>query len=489
MRLYILFLVLFTYRAEALEQNILDHLKENKPTVIFPNPVIRENDPLQSGSMESIWVAKLLHASPFFIGDDGKVNSNLIDYFEYDRKQHLITLEISEAYFSDGTKITANDLAYSILRAGLVDESSEILNAVDGYLAWKNESDRLNSLPTGIAISKDRIQLKLTKEISKPFNTLASLNYAVVAHKYLDEKELTLRENAPSSGEFVLESSSEKIMSFKSRVNNDSISLVAIDKSEIMEVMPNLLDNHTIHIDELTIEAPDLKNLKSDYSSFLNINKRLYLLILDPNSPPFDDIKVRKYFVNEHRKTIEYLYGSDLLESSIFSSISPGYLSREQLANYALTVEEQKSCLAKLRETPLYFRHKQGLQGSELILKTLDRLNISAKYPHNRTGSIRWVSTGFDVFDLVNDLRDVFLPGKYASLNPVTADEKVNYFIARIQEDKSNNDEIYSEFNRYLADSYVLSVITNHGLRYFTANKSKVRRKEVIFSIIDLFRD
>lgn len=112
--------------------------------------------------------------------------------------------------------------------------------------------------------------------------------------------------------------------------------------------------------------------------------------------------------MKQHRQTVEDFYGEDVVEGSIFSRTSPGYLSLKELDSYDLTKEEEKKYQKILQDNPPYFKVNTEKQGSKLIGVTLDKLNISPRVSSEGYSSIRWFSTGFEVYDLINDLKEVF---------------------------------------------------------------------------------
>lgn len=286
MRFNILFIFFISYRALAIEQDILLHLEKNEPTVVFTDPLKREVDPIRSGSMQSIWISRLLHSAPFYIADDGKLRSQLLDYYDYDRIQGLITLELSDVAFSDGTKIEAKDLAYSILRVGLINELHEFVDSIEGYSKWKSTNDKFNTLPEGVTVKNNRLSIKLTSDLRNLFNALVSFDFSVVPHQFLNQETFFIEGDAPTSGMFKLDICSTQIYKFKNPKTNEQISMISISKKDIEEIMPHLRENHTLQVEELSCEPSILKIMKQEFSSFANINKRIYGIVLDSNVPP-----------------------------------------------------------------------------------------------------------------------------------------------------------------------------------------------------------
>ena len=443
-----LLMIISTQALASFDPKVIEHLDKNEPTVIWTEPLLTESDPISSGSMQANWINRLLFRPPFYISNDGKVKSEVLKGFYYDRSINMIVFEISNVEFSDGSKIEAIDIAYSILRVDFLGKRYAIFDKIEGYQEWKNSQNKLGSLPKAVNVSGNTLKIKLTDELKKPFNDLGSLDFSIVPHSYLDKDTLRLENFSPTSGGMVMETISQNLYRFTG--NNEVISIASVPRERVLEIMPYIKDNHTVQIDEITLPPQDIQAIQDNYDSFSNINKRVYGVVLDNTKSPFDDPIVREYFIQQHRKTIAQLYGEDFIEGSVFSRVSPGYLPMEELSAYRLTEEQEEKCKKYLQENPPYFRVNLEKQGSKLVEATLTRLNIEPRFSTDGYASIRWFNTGFEVYDLVNDLREVFTPGRYSFLNLVTEAEAFQPLFDQLVEGKWIDERFFQSFNRYL---------------------------------------
>ena len=126
-------------------------------------------DPLDADLTHNLPVARMIYATPLEIDASDSITSLVLESFNYDRTSKTITWVVKKGLkFSDGTSMTADDVAFSVTRMLHARPKFPVIENIDGVSEWLKGSAPLSAEPSGIKIDGQKITIKLTKDSPHP---------------------------------------------------------------------------------------------------------------------------------------------------------------------------------------------------------------------------------------------------------------------------------------------------------------------------------
>jgi len=100
-------------REEQLSKEEEEELK-GAQIAMYLTEMIYDFDPANAYNNEAAMkVISLLYEPTFYLNEKGKIDSNLIEKYEYNSAEKKLSLHIADTYWSDGTYVSANDFVFS----------------------------------------------------------------------------------------------------------------------------------------------------------------------------------------------------------------------------------------------------------------------------------------------------------------------------------------------------------------------------------------
>lgn len=297
-------------------------------------------DPIATSDNTSIWVQLLIYDTLVRPSRDAKtLEPGLAESWTVSEDGLTYTFKLREAQWSDGQPVTADDVVYSLKRAG--GENSD----------W----GRFFSPITGFETPDDRtVVLKLDKPFTPLINNLALFAGAILPKAELEEKGDAFFETPIGSGPFELEAWN-KGQGFDLAANDHywqagKPALKEVELRIVPEGNSRVLQLKAGEIDA-AIELPlnQVKDLEAADNVHAEIAEvlRSDFVLMNTRHKPFDNEKVRQamnYAVDKEGLVKGLLYGSGEVARS---PLPPMAYADPSLEAYPYDVEKAKSLLAE----------------------------------------------------------------------------------------------------------------------------------------------
>ena len=456
-------------------------------------------DPLDADQTQNLPVARMIYATPLEIDASDTITSLVLEKFSYDKLTKTIHWTVKKGLnYSTGESITSEDIAFSVSRMLFARPKFPVIESILGKVEWLKSTNPLTSFPSGVVVNGSEITIKLTQDYPHPLFRFCLELFSIIPKKCVDLATNKLNcEKLPESGRYSLKSKEEKKIVFKKRLEvsgPDSISFKYISavnlKSELIKVSSDAI----IAGNESMFSADDLEQFRKNESFYYLPAARFAVLQISPELPPFNDKHCRQVFANQFRAEYELLTKDHSpAESSIFTKIVTGYLSRAELENSSpntIKKSEVDQCILRLRKIPIkwgFVENEKNLAFVKAFEQTLKKLELSGKaeiFKTRKDLSEKFVAGEISVFnggsgfwanDPVGDLQMLFTPNLHKPLNYITKDESLQKLIKNLVNDQSNKMK-YVDVNRYLHDQALFNVYTHVRRFYFSKSENNLKQ-------------
>jgi len=310
-------------------------------TFVLANAVkIDTLDPAQNSVNESIWLTQNLYSRLVQPNATGTaLLPDLATSWKITNAGKTYTFKLRSAKFADGTPLTAQDAAFSILR-------SKNLKGGWGFL--------LDAVKSVKATSANTLVIQLTRPHAPLLADLAMYAYAIVPEKLLKAQGANFFNKPVSAGPFMvtkLNKDSEVDLSLnpywygkKPNVKNVKITIVPNDNSRVL-----LLQNKTADV----IENPpgnliDQINKNPSLKADLFPSTRVDFIQLDEHFAPFKDKNVRlalNYGIDRNA-IVKLAYSGHAIVASSYMPYRMQYWN-SSLKPYPYDLAKAKALLAK----------------------------------------------------------------------------------------------------------------------------------------------
>lgn len=452
-------------------------------------------DPLDFDLGNNILFGRMLYSPPFEISKDGQISSYILSSFEMSESGKDLKMKIDPSKnYSDGSKITANDVALAILRMVLTRPEFPVINAIQGVSDWKKSKTPLKHLPKGIAITSDEIKIHFDSPQRQALFRLSLELFSVIPSRCIDpETSKLICTHPPESGRYKLASGIEFGKNLTridfvsvpgSQIKPDKISISYINNENIGE----FLRNHPgaiVHTSDLEHSSSEINSFSKNHEVFETPKAWFGVSVLSKYSQLFENENDRLLFRNKflanlskHQQEITFD-----VETSLFTEIMPGYIPakiEKDLATNALSSKKKS-----LRWVAL------GM-ANDAVVKSLNdtcaELSIQCeKVPTEKYKSadfnagnidVLFSKTGFWAKDPLGDLKMLFTPNLHLDLQGIWSDKQL---LNRInQAEKSTSIEDLSrdlrDINLMIQNTGQFNVFAHFKYYYLTDSS---RSKEI----------
>lgn len=460
-------------------------------------------DPLDADQTQNLAVARMIYATPVEVDSEDRLSSQILKSFNYDPNQNLLTWTIKENLkYSDGSTLTAKDLAFAVARMAYTRPQFPVLENVAGLKDWLKESEPLKTLPSGIQVKENKVEIRFSKKVKNPLFRFCLELFSVIPKSCVDTKTNKITcAKIPSSGKYDLISSSNTEVLFQEKTNGEQINFKYVPAAQLIQNI-NSLDEKTILAgNELMYSLDELDQLKKAGKILFLPAARFGILQINPNVGPFKNKICRHSFAENFRRNYKSIVKErGISESSIFTGIVTGYLSSDDLKKHsALKVSqgEYNECLDAIKASPIYWGYVENEKNSsftQALTQTLSdfgQANIKPKLFKSRKeiahafieNEIAFLgsSSGFWAHDPSGDLQMLFTPNLHKPLDFVTTDSKLQSLIRDVVNNPEDESR-YKAVNQYLYDEGLINIYSHVRRFYFSKNKAFLKKSPLGYS-------
>lgn len=233
-------------------------------------------DPSKIELAEEYTLLEHLYSPLIELNDKGELTSGIASKFEWIGTNAEFTIR-NDITLKNGDKISPEDVVASIKRLMILNQNSH--GKISSLLCPERHLKTLEEDCSRITIDQNKVIFKLDKVAPFLFKLLASIDYAIIPKKSLDQKTLKIKDYKNSTGPYQLESVDEDAITLT--INRDHYHYSKLAPQKIKYVVPkgkslDLLKNGNIDIittDDITSEPEELVN--AAISNSFNIHKTL----------------------------------------------------------------------------------------------------------------------------------------------------------------------------------------------------------------------
>jgi hypothetical protein len=465
-------------------------------------------DPLDADSTNNLPVARMLYFTPLEVSLEDRLESHVLSAFGFDEATSTISWRVRDGLtFSDGTPLTAEDVAFSVLRMAKARPSFPVIRDIRGVAEWAGRTDALRTMPDGMTLAKSEISIRLSRKVDHPLFRFALEIFSIVPKRCvdLDTGKLTCPE-PPSSGFYVLKNRSADRWRFERREDSTvpdavrrpkAIEFAYVSPRDMVAVAAKLDGRTVIAGHEGLLPPSEVRGLLAKHDSRALPASRFSVLQINAASAPFKDKLCRRVFADAFREAYETVAGDILpTEGSIFTKILPGYISLPELRQaFPVAPEDRSRCLAVLRATPPRWGHAKGRpmppSYEQAMRAAFEALGLRTSEPrefssgpelfeafHDGEIQLMSIATGFWPLDPAGDLQMLFTPNLHRPLARVAADGKLQELIEKTQTgaDSALKAKSFAEVNRHLFDDAQFNPY-NHFRRFYLGKDNPTLRR------------
>ncbi|MBC7420082.1 MAG: hypothetical protein H7328_05085 [Bdellovibrio sp.] len=362
-------------------------------------------------------------------------------------KDNNIFIELQDSLTSNGTKITAQDVAFSLKRLLSLDTNTHA--KLDKFLSCSEDFKNINDPCDSIEIVDEKNLILHTISNSKAevlLKILASTEYGIVPKSAVDPKSLKITDYTNTTGAFSISSFSKNTTLKKN--TNFTFSLNFPDTVEIIgsvssdELLNDLIDNK---IDLITtsnnISAAKAKEFESTniFNIFYTNQIKLFMIAFGPKIISTTSSAQRTSLINKIREILIHQYplsaGTDETDQFL-TKTGDGRLSSKQKQELTTRTSEELPI-----ESKYIFHTYKGLEKSMSNLKNIENLDLRFEddFPlettYEKRPSIYFLS-GDMAFNVNYSLLSYYLGNQIVAIEHSEAEQLLEKFLNTESEDK-----------------------------------------------------
>lgn len=500
-RLFFWLCILVTTAIVAIAELALNSVTQLvEKTIIYHMEPPSSFDPLEADRASNLPIARMLYLTPIEISVNNELVSTALKSFSYERENNSIHFEVREDLtYSDGSRLEVADVVISITRMLLARPDFPVIKHIKGLSTWQKLPHPLTTVPEGIQVSGNKIEIILQKPVLNPLFRFTLELFSIIPRTCIDLKSNKLKcEIPPASGYYKMALSDKKSFQFIRRlspmahnisipevlnfkfVNNSELSTLNFDKKNntVLFGMEYLFLNNQLGND--AIGKFDLKYRYLPYSYFFS-------LVLNPNMKPFNQKKCRQAFAHQFRDNFNQIGGDRFnISSSLFTPIIPGYLPEKEFAFKGIP----QDCTGLETENKMLFDPQDQTFVSRVLAKTYEDFNISSERRLNSASIMEAeknfvgnqlpaliFGSGFWSLDPVGDLQMMFTPNLHSKLHFAANDRNLHHALDELEDAKTEKDiKVQMEqINLYLHDLSLVNVFLHSRKFYASSNVDQLR--------------
>lgn len=457
-------------------------------------------DPIEADLTQNMPLAQMIYVPPMEISGSKGLRSSLLKSFDHFADKKLLRLESrSDARFSDGSPVTAEDIAFAIARITFTYPDWPLVREIVGAEEWRKTASPLKSFPAGIRVEGQIVTIQLSHDVRHPLFRLAMEIFSVIPKRCVDPVKNALScDEPPSSGPYVVKEKKPDGWLFARRPGVDVldgrkipelVSYHVIAPDEAAKVVKTLAEGDVVEAYTGGFSADQLEDMRANGTAREFPSSPFAALVLNPNVEPFRSKACRQIFADEFRKSMTIMgKGVQRPEGSVFVPLLAGYADLPTLEKRrTISEKERDTCLKTLRAHPIkwaWFK-KRRTMSMEILDETIKRLGMppaqaifdvspqefARVFTEGETNAMTSGSE-FWPYDPVNDIKMYFSPGMHKSLAVVTKDKKLQEIVDRIYHASGDAKTAgaFTDLTHYLFDEAVYNVYM-HDRQFLVGKK------------------
>lgn len=467
-------------------------------------------DPLDGDQTPNLSVQRMIYATPLEVDQRGTLKSLVLEDYNFDSDTNIMTWTAKSGQkFSDGSLITADDIAFAVARMAYKRPKFPVIENIQGVSEWSKETNALKSYPSGIRVSGNKIEIKFMKFVDHPLFRFCLEIFSIIPKRCVDLKTNTVNCNPlPVSGHYEISSRKENEIEFKVRQISplkgtvpDQITFEYLSPRTVFSENYKPTGVTVIQGNEIKLSLEELKNLNTNLKPNYLPSARIALNLLNPNVGAFKNRNCRLIFAEAYRQASASLATNGFkIEASLFTELLPGYSNVMELKKTSfdqISQQEKLKCLSQLKTNPPNWAATNDESDAIYRIiaeKTFDVLGIPKPAPvklENRKEeidafisgevAIMGASTGLWALDPAGDIQMVFTPNMHKLLHFVSNDDKAQSLIKNLKRGNENSPDGFREMNQYIFDEAKFNVFAH--VRRFYASDSLLHIAELPVSI------
>ena len=467
-------------------------------------------DPLDGDQTQNLSVQRMIYATPLEVDQKGTLKSLVLEDYIFDPATNLMVWTMKkDQKFSDGSVITADDVAFAVARMAYKRPHFPVIENIEGVLEWSKNSNALESYPSGIRVSGDKIEIQFTKSVDHPLFRFCLEIFSIIPKKCVDLKTNALTCNPlPVSGHYTIKSQKADSVIFQIR-GTSSLKDAIPGQIEFVYLSPQIVFSENfkptgvtvVQGNEIKLSLEQLKTLNKNLKTSYLPSARIALNLLNPNVAAFKNKNCRMIFAEAYRQAFASLATTGFkVESSLFTEVLPGYSTSTELkkSSFDLIPENEKSeCMSLLKANPPTWAETEDESDAIyriIAKKTFEILGIPSPQPVKLKSrkeeteafikgevAIMGASTGFWALDPAGDIQMLLTPNMHKLLQFVSNDDLAQNLIKNLKIGNDNNPDAFKKLNQYVFNESKFNVFAH--VRRFYASDSLSNISELPVSI------
>lgn len=450
-------------------------------------------DPLDGDQTQNLPVQRMLYATPVEVDQQGQLISQVLSRFDYDSEKYLMTWVVSDqARYSDGSSITAEDVAFAVARMAHKRPKFPVIEYIDGLDAWVKSENPLETLPNGILVSGSKIEIQFSKPVKHPLFRFSLEIFSIIPKKVIDIKTNKILGKIPSSGNYEIAKEGEKSVLFRLRKESSLFGHVPEQIEFSYELAKDVFNgsykiksNTVVQGNEIKLSIEDHQNLKNNFKTMFLPSARIALNLLNPEVGVFKDKNCRLVFADLYRQAFNEISKGDFKnESSLFTELITGYMKTDELKSSVysgLTKDQIDRCVSQIKENPPKWAVTEDASDevfrivAEKVLKNIgienpqfvllkDRKEEVEAFVSGKI-SIMGASTGFWAHDPSGDVQMLLTPNMHKLLQFVSNNDKLQSLIKNMNEGADS----FKAVNQYIFNEAKMNVFS-HVRRFYCSD-------------------
>ncbi|MCX6110595.1 MAG: ABC transporter substrate-binding protein [Proteobacteria bacterium] len=456
-------------------------------------------DPLDADSSDNLPVARMIYLTPLEVSSDDRLTSSILEKFSYDSASRTTTWIVRDGLqFSDGTLITADDVAFAVTRMALKRPNFPVIKEIVGLEAWTKMARPLASYPQGIRLEGRTISITFAERIDHPLFRFCLEIFSIIPRRSVDQETGKILYAAPpTSGYYSISHRDSDSITFVKRPAFPTVDGKKVPETirftyrkprDLLAVMPGAIDNYTVaSTSEVMFKPGELNQLTKLYEQRDLPKAKFRALLINPETQPFRQKACRQQFAALFRQSYAKAMGSaEILEGSISPRIVTGYLPLHQLELQSPSSAAQQ-CFTSLAKHPLRWVKKNGPDTvfEQALMDTLrqigqhdagpvvtDTLDAADNTFIGGHAPISFFGSGLWALDPFGDLQMLFTPDLHKPLAHLQRDRVLQDMIAKLRTEVPPVERVQlaTKLNSYLFEEAILNVFV-HSRRFYLSKK------------------
>ena len=440
-------------------------------------------DPLESDYANNTPAARMIYLAPLEVSKNDDLTSDVLKSFKYDTENNTIQWQVKDGlYFSDGTPITPEDVAFSVLRMLYKRPQFPIIKYIKGTSKWVKENSPLKTYPEGIRVNGQNIEIEFDRKITNPFYRFCLELFSIIPKKCVDlNTSEIVCDDIPTSGRYAILKKSDTSWVFNRKTDNTDFPQQIVfefwNKDDLKKNLRSIDHNTVIHSDDSIVSLKDQVIINEDFAISNEPASQFNMVLLNPTAVPFKTPECRRIFNLAFTDVFSKINHSNP-ETSIFTKIISGYQTPTEMEQEAkkISTEQVKECKKVFYTSP----PKWGLvksRESEATINLLEKVyeQLGSKLPDpivfenyyklfdafiDGVIDFNLLGSGFWTLDAAGDIQMLLTPNLHKPLRFVAQDQRLQEMLESLVQN-SNDQNLYKQINQYIYDKALMGVYSH----------------------------